>query len=123
MYGHNHICADKFADIYYQAVAFLRAYIFHFLPFLLPAVYINNILFTEDSSEFLEHRRVDIRAVRIGLTDIFFRVAIVEIHRLIAVKEVEDSLGALDLGAGFTRKAQEESGRFCGLFLRLSSGI
>ena len=74
---------------------------------------VDNVIFAEDSPEFLEHRRVDIRAVRIGLTDIFFRIAIVEIHRLIAVKEVENSLSALNFGAVFTRKTQEEylSGR------------
>lgn len=52
-----------------------------------------------------------------------FRVAIVKIHCLIAVKEVKNSLSPLDLGTIFTRKAQEESGRFCGLFLRLSDSI
>lgn len=37
----------------------------------LPVIDINNILFAEDPPELLEHWRVDIRAVRIWLTDIF----------------------------------------------------
>lgn len=71
MYRDDHIRPEELADVYCQAVAFC-GFIFFISLSSLPVIDINNILFAEDPPELLEHRRVDIRVVRIWLTDIFF---------------------------------------------------